>query len=346
MIQKKKIVIGLSGGLDSFATAFLLKQEGHELIAVSFNLYNNQKSIEKARFYAAQLSIPFYEKEISSVFKNKIINPFVDAYLSGKTPNPCTWCNKEIKAAYLYQFMKEQKADFFATGHYVSIKYYNDKYFIFRGKDLVKDQSYFLWNTNQKYLSFWKTPLGDYKKEEIRQKAIDWGYPELAIKKESMGVCFLKEKGYANFILQHKNIDKDTLKGNIFDENGAFLGEHKGIAFYTIGQKKGLPFYDKNKVVSKIDAQNKTIYITNESSLYVSSFNVVDYYFADDRDIKSTRLQVWVRGIGRNPKGFCKIIKGNKNIRVDLEGKAYAIASGQPVAFYISDRLVGGGFVC
>jgi len=345
MTAKKKIVLGLSGGLDSFASAVLLKQEGYELIAVSFKLYENQESISKARFYASQLAIPFYEKDISNTFKNKIINPFIDAYLEAKTPNPCTWCNKEIKAAFLYQFMKEIKADFFATGHYVNIEYFKGKYFIFRGKDKIKDQSYFLWDMPQKYLSCWKTPLGAYQKEDIRQKAIEWGYPELATKKESMGVCFLKNKSYSDFILQNRPLDKSQLKGNIVDENGNVLGEHQGLAFYTIGQKKALPFYNKNRAVGKIDAKTKTIHIVDEENLYVSSFYVVNHYFTNIEDKNNPLLKVWVRGIGRNPEGYCQIKQKKDVLQILLEGKAYAIAPGQPVAFYIENRLVGGGFI-
>ena len=344
-MQGKKVVIGLSGGLDSFVTAYLLKEEGYSLIAVSFKLYNNEESIEKAGYYASRLNIPFYVKDIRKVFDSKIVKPFIKAYLNAKTPNPCTWCNKEIKAAFLYQFMREEQADFFATGHYVKIKKFNNQYFIFRGKDKIKDQSYFLWNLPQKYLRYWKTPLGDYLKKEIRQKAIDWSFPELASKKESMGVCFLQNKSYADFIVQNKAIEEKILKGNLIGEQGEILGQHKGIPFYTIGQKKGLPFYDKNKAVSKIDVNTRNIYISKEDKLYVSSFNLVNYYFADNQDMLSSHLSVWVRGIGRNPKGYCRLVKRGKLLQVNLDEKAYAIAPGQPVAFYIKDRLVGGGFV-
>ncbi len=342
----KTVILGLSGGVDSLVSAILLKSQSYRVIACSFKLWNNDDSIENARALAQKLELEFKVLDISKPFKNKIVDPFIADYLGGETPNPCVWCNNEIKAYYLYQEMINSGADFFATGHYIQISKVENRYFIFRGKDKVKDQSYFLWNVREKYLKYWLTPLGCYLKTEVKGIATDHKMGFLAHKKESMGVCFIGNSGYHQFIEEYKSDNTKIKEGNIIDKNNNIIGRHRGTAFYTIGQKKGLNLEDKKLTVVEIDARNNILRVAYDSDLNQKEFVACNYYFIDNKDMMNPELKVWVRGIGRNPEGFCSVsVVEEINIKVFLEGDAWALASGQPIAFYVEDRLVGGAYI-
>ncbi len=342
----KTVVLGLSGGVDSLVSSILLKEQGYRVIACTFKLWNNDDSIEKARELAETIGVEFRVLDISEPFKNQIVDPFIRDYIGGETPNPCVWCNNEIKVYYLYQEMINSKADFFATGHYIQIQEHQKAHYIYRGIDEAKDQSYFLWNVRAKYLKYWLTPLGGFTKKNVKQIAIDHKMGFLAHKKESMGVCFIGDAGYHQFLDEHKTDEQNISSGDIVDKDNNILGQHKGTPFYTIGQKKGLELEEKGIAVVGIDAKNNKLIVGENKELFVNEFVVRDYYFIDESDMQAAELYVWVRGLGRNPEGFCrvKVTKDNRLIIV-LEYNAWAMAAGQPVAFYIKERLVGGGYV-
>ena len=342
----KTVILGLSGGVDSLISALLLKKQGYKVIACTFKLWNNESSIESARSLAQKLDLEFRVLDITKTFKNQIIDPFIANYISGETPNPCVWCNNEIKVYYLYQEMVNSGADFFATGHYINIKKDKSDFYIHRGVDEPKDQSYFLWNVRSKYLKYWLTPLGKLKKTEVKQIAIDHKMGFLAHKKESMGVCFIGDSDYHQFLDENKTPDQKISKGIIVDQDNNILGEHNGIPYYTIGQKKGLEIEEKGLAVSEIDVENNKLVVGTKQDLYKNNFRVREYYFIDIADLSSKNIYVWVRGLGRNPEGFCKMtIIDSKILKVDLDGQAWALAKGQPVAFYIENKLIGGGFI-
>jgi len=243
--------------------------------------------------------------------------------------------------------MIKSDADFFSTGHYIRIKKHHQQYYIFKGIDTVKDQSYFLWNVKSKYLKYWLTPLGDYTKQEIREIAIEHKMGFLAHRKESMGICFIGKEGYQQFIKNHRPQNIKIEQGNIIDQQNTILGTHNGIPYYTIGQKKGLCLNDSKKVVIAINKKENTISVGENTDLEITQFKIRDYYFIDNNDMKNPLLKVWVRGIGKNPKGNCKITAINQLfISIKLDNYAWALAEGQPVAFYIKERLVGGGYIC
>lgn len=342
----KKVVLGLSGGVDSCVTALMLKENGYQVIAYTFKLLGNEDSLESARMLAEKLGIEFGIIDISEAFKSKIVDPFIEDYLDGETPNPCVWCNNEIKVHFLYQQMLKINADFFATGHYIQIEESENQHYIHKGVDEAKDQSYFLWNVRAKYLKYWLTPLGQFTKKEVKQIAIDHKMGFLAHRKESMGVCFIGQNGYGEFLEEHKPEDRKIEAGNILDEKQNVLGQHQGTAHYTIGQKKGLEVEEKGMVVTKINAKDNTLVVGKNESLYVRSLKVRNYYFVSEADMYDPQLIVIVRGLGRNPEGFCQIKAINSEaIEIQLEGTAWALAPGQPVGFYIGERLAGGGYI-
>jgi tRNA-specific 2-thiouridylase len=341
---KKKVVLGLSGGVDSLVSALLLQKEGYEVMACSFKLYNNEDSLVRAADLAKRLGIAFRIIDLTEIFKQQIIDPFINDYLRGATPSPCVWCNDDIKAHFLYEEMNSIGADFFATGHYINIKSKDDKFFIHKGKDENKDQSYFLWHVKNKYLKHWLTPLGAYLKSEVKQIAVDHKMGFLAHRKESMSICFLGKQTYPEFI-QSKTKEAVFEAGEIVSKDGVVIGQHKGLAYYTIGQKKGLNLNDKNLCVVKMDANNNRIYVGYKEDLFQNQFYGSSFYFVDENEMFNPKLKVIVRGIGINPKGYCKIQKlSDKQIRLELEHPAWALAKGQPMAFYVDDRLLGGAY--
>jgi tRNA-specific 2-thiouridylase len=340
----EKVVLGLSGGVDSLVSALLLKQKGYKVLARSFKLYNNDDSLERAKKLAEQLGIDFDIIDLSDPFKHQIIDKFVNDYIKGETPNPCVWCNDEIKAHFLYEEMIKQNAKFFATGHYIRINEDNDRFYIYKGKDPNKDQSYFLWNVKQKYLKHWLTPLGDYLKTEVKQIAIDHKMGFLAHRKESMSVCFLGNQAYPDFICSYK--DEEVFRpGNICDASGQVLSQHQGLANYTIGQKKRLGLEGTSLCVVKMDADTNTIYVGQKEDLFRLDFMGNAFYFVDENDTKNPELRIIVRGIGINPKGFCKVnIIDSEKIAIKTGHPAWALAKGQSMAFYIGEKLVGGAY--
>lgn len=340
----KKVILGLSGGVDSVVTALLLKQKGYHVLARAFKLFDNDDSLKRAENLAQQLELDFDIIDLTQSFKHEIVEPFVNDYLKGATPNPCVWCNDKIKAHFLYEAMQSEKADFFATGHYIKIKEEHGKYYIHKAKDKQKDQSYFLWEIKPNYLKHWLTPLGDYLKADVKQIAIRHKMGFLAHKKESMGVCFLANQAYPEFIQSYTN-ENIFIPGNICDSNGRVLSQHQGLGKYTIGQKKHLGLKDLNYCVVDMDADSNTIVVGHKDDLYKSHFVGNAYRFVDPKDMCSSELKVIVRGIGINPEGYCKVkaIDTDK-IEITTDKPAWALAKGQPMAFYIGQKLVGGAY--
>jgi tRNA-specific 2-thiouridylase len=234
-----------------------------------------------------------------------------------------------------------------ATGHYIQIIEENGTYYIHKGKDPAKDQSYFLWNLNQDILSRTLTPLGKYTKPEVREIAKSFGFEEVAKKKESMGVCFMDRMDYRDFLQEMiPDINEKVGKGKVVNTKGEHLGWHDGYPYYTVGQKRGLELKEKaGLMVSRIDAKNNTLVLEKKLDLNRTELKISDYYFQNIEDIHKPNITTVVRGLGLNPEGYSQItIKSESELHVQLEHPAWAMAPGQPVAFYIGDRLIGGGF--
>ncbi len=340
--MKKRIYIGVSGGMDSAAAVLLLKEEGYEVTGVSMQMYGASPDTERL---SQLLDIEIIGVDVRKAFEQRVISPFIDSCMKGETPSPCVICNNTIKWLILNELAPSECG--IATGHYCRILQTREGiYHIARGKDPVKDQSYYLWQLPQEILSRIVMPLGEWRKEDVRKWLIKKGFPEWSSQKESMGVCFLSGNKPGDFLL-HRMPRLQTLQGGLLkDATGHPLGTHKGYIFYTIGQRRGLPL-EKGECVIAIDAIRNEVTIGSPADLFVSEFWLRDWILSEDffngnRDT----ITVQVRGVGRNPQGKIEIQKEDTLLHVRLtEDKAWALAQGQPAVFYSGECVVGGGIV-
>jgi len=355
--DKNKVVLGMSGGTDSSVTAMLLKEKGYEVIGVSLWFWNSPNEhpdknqlpdfIVDAQELAKKLSIEYHVIDARNEFKDVVIGQFLKEYLNGRTPSPCIHCNPQLKWRLLLDKADQLGANYIATGHYIQIIEEEKTYYIHKGNDPAKDQSYFLWNLNQEILSRTLTPLGSFTKTEVREMAMRFGHKKVASKKESMGICFLDGMDYRDFFKKEiADVDEKIGKGKIVDPDGNELGWHEGYPYYTIGQKRGLELKEKTGLmVSRIDPENNTLVLEPREKLNKKEFKVSEFYLNNSEDINEPEITTVVRGLGLNPEGFSNLTILNDNeMKIELEHAAWAVAPGQPVAFYVGNKLIGGGF--
>ncbi|WP_421919194.1 tRNA 2-thiouridine(34) synthase MnmA [Marinifilum sp.] len=352
-----RVILGMSGGTDSSVSAMILQDQGYEVIGVTLWFYTNTHSYDENDSYpdfivdaqklAHNLGLEHHVIDARKEFRDTIIQFFLDEYLAGRTPSPCIQCNPNLKWKLLLEKADELNCAHIATGHYITIEKDNESYYIHKGKDPAKDQSYFLWNLKQNILSRTLTPLGKYTKPEVRQIAKSYGFEEVAKKKESMGVCFMDRKDYRDFLKEMiPNLNEKVGKGKAVNTKGEVLGTHDGYPYYTVGQKRGIELNEKSGLmVSRIDANNNTLILEKKADLNKLQLRVSGYYFNNLEDVNQAHITTVIRGLGLNPEGYSKITILNDNeLQVDLDNPAWAMAPGQPVAFYIGDKLIGGGF--
>ncbi len=345
--MREKIVVGLSGGVDSSTTAYILKQQGCVLFGVTlkirpeanFNFY--RVSIYQFKNLFKRLDIPHYLIDLSEIFKKEIIDYFIQSYLNGITPNPCAWCNQRIKFGVLFERAKELGANYLATGHYVRVEKEGDTYFIKRAKDEKKSQEYFLSLVSSSVLPHLVFPLASYTKEEVKRLAKE---KELMFKerKESQDICFVKGMSYAEFI--EKYIDSShNCCGQIQHVCGKKLGTHKGIHHYTYGQRGGLGVAWKEPLyVTDIDSSTKTVVVGEREHLGKDRFLVGNLnWFVSSESFKSLKVRI------RYNSSFygCRLKDCGEKVLVLLEQKVDAITPGQLATFYCDDKVVGGGII-
>jgi tRNA-specific 2-thiouridylase len=356
--QKKKIVVAISGGVDSAVAAFLLKNQGYEVLGVFMRLGDfGRLSEDAARRVCEKLEIKFYPINLSDKFNVEVVDYFLDYYRKGLTPNPCVKCNKFIKFGELLRIMKEFDADYLATGHYVSLLGTHNsqqQIRVMRSSDANKDQTYFLYNLKQDQLDHILFPLGSFKKDEVGRIAFENNIPVLT--GESQDICFLNETGKAiehNLFLQ-KNLRLTTgdivwLKNENGVRNEKLVGQHKGLPLYTIGQRKGVevggigPFY-----VSGMDYQKNILYVVDsvdDELLFRSEFDICDVNWTSGIKPKLP-FQCGVMIRYRHKQVRCAIVSETDDVyHIALQKKERAIMPGQSAVFYDGDELLGGGVI-
>lgn len=353
---KRKIVVAMSGGVDSSTVAAMLVAEGHEVIGITLQLYDvNSVGLKKgtccagidiydARNVADKLGIPHYVLNYESKFKQSVIDKFADSYIKGETPIPCIRCNQTVKFSDLLKMAEDLGADELATGHYVRKTINGGNSELHRGCDDKKDQSYFLFATTQKQLDFLSFPLGGYTKEQTRALAKQYNL-ETSDKPDSQDICFVPDGDYKKII---EKLRPGALeKGNILDIDGKVIGEHNGIINYTIGQRRGIgvgghePLY-----VIKIDAQNKSITVGPEQYLRKIKFHITDTnWLIDENMLQDMEVDVKLRSTHHGCKAKVCKTEYNDVYRVELLEYQRSITPGQACVVYDGTRVLGGGWI-
>ncbi|WP_299708591.1 tRNA 2-thiouridine(34) synthase MnmA [uncultured Pontibacter sp.] len=361
MSKLGRVLVAMSGGIDSSVAAVMLHEQGYEVVGMTMKTWDyassgaskketgccSLDSINDARNIAVQLGFPHYIIDIREEFGDFVINHFTDEYIAGRTPNPCVLCNTHIKWDALLRRADQLGCDFIATGHYANIREENGRYVISKGLDENKDQSYALWGISQESLSRTIFPLGSLRKTEIRQMAMDRGFTELVNKPESYEICFIPDNDYRGFLKRRvEGLEEQVAGGEFVLEDGTVVGKHEGYPFYTIGQRKGLgialgfPAY-----VTRIEKDSNRVVLGNyedlaKNAMTVGKLNMVKYDNLIGQPIPT------ITKVRYNDPGTEAIIEqeGDK-MKVHFLSGVHAIAPGQAAVFYEGNDVIGGGWI-
>ena len=356
--RKKRVLLGMSGGIDSSVSAALLQKKGYEVIGITMQLVPketekqsaccNLDSINDAKRVASHFNIPHYTLNIRDDFKHHVIDYFVNEYLIGHTPNPCVECNRYIKFSALEQKAKELDADFVATGHYCKITQNTKtkRHFLNKAKDPLKDQSYFLYMLSQGQLKRTLFPLGNYLKSEIRDIACELDLIN-AKKSESQDICFVTKGSYNTFIEKHLNKSQAITSGTIVTTDGKVLGTHNGIHNYTIGQRKGLNIsYHCPLYVIKLNAQKNEVIVGTKDELATNTFTIENTSIVNpDLFCETKHYQIKVRYQMVPFLATCKKLTKEK-LSITATSPLKFISPGQSCVIYDNHRVIGGGIIC
>ena len=355
--KETKVVVAMSGGVDSSVVAALMKQEGYNVTGITLKLYDDTKQPKEGRQCCAgqdildakrvseiiniDHKILFYQKK----FKTEVIDSFIDSYAAGETPIPCVQCNQTVKFRDLFKYAKELKADALITGHYVSRFQNNGHANMYRAKDQNRDQSYFLFSTTQEQLDYLRFPLGEIEKSETRVIAEKLNL-NVATKPDSQDICFVPNGDYTSVI---KKFRPESFKsGKILDVNGNQLGEHEGIINYTIGQRKGIKIASNYPLyVINIDSDNNTIIVGNKECLEVKKISLRDLNILGSKAEFTKPINIKVRSTGKLLKAKINITENVAD--VEILDKETGISPGQACVFYskddVGDKVLGGGWI-
>ncbi|MDO4847046.1 MAG: tRNA 2-thiouridine(34) synthase MnmA [Clostridiaceae bacterium] len=352
----EKVMIGMSGGVDSSVAAYLLQKDGFDVYGVTMKLFNNDdidvlpdkaccslEDAEDAKAVCGRLGIRHYMLNMTEDFRQEVIERFVSAYENGETPNPCIDCNRYIKFRSMLRRALELEMDYVATGHYARIEKQGDRYLLKKAVDLSKDQSYVLYSLTQQQLKMTKFPLGEYTKPQVREIALEQGFVN-AKKHESQDICFVPDGDYFSFIEKHTG--KSYAHGDFVDMNGNRLGEHKGIIRYTVGQRKGLGLAlpASMYVVEKDLANNKVILGFNED-LMQRELSVKDITLsACDRLDRAERFSAKIR-YNQKEQPATVTQTDESHLKIVFDEPQRAVTKGQAAVIYDGDTVIGGGTI-
>jgi len=359
MMKKQRILLGMSGGVDSSIAAFLLLEQGYEVIGATFRSWDavsesyvdnkkggcTEKALIEAKELAVKLGIEHHFLDYRNLFRETVIQNFVDEYLLGHTPNPCAVCNRVIKWGEMIQFANQLDCKYIATGHYANISQEDGRYFIQKGKDGSKDQSYFLWQIEPENLSRTLFPLGSFEKEKIRRIALENGFGKIAEKSDSQELCFVPDNDYRRFLRDNVPAVTQIGEGQFVSVDGKFLGKNAGYYHFTIGQRKGLGIaLGYPAFVVKIDAATNTVTLGRKEDLLktetiLSNWNLMKYDRWKGEKILETKIRY------RSKPVKSSVFFEDQKIKIIFDEPVSALTPGQNAVFYEGNDVVGGGII-
>ena len=359
--KKGRVLVAMSGGIDSSVTALMLHEQGYEVIGITMKTWDyaasggskketgccSLDSINDARMLAVHLGFPHFILDIRGEFGDYIIDNFVDEYLAGRTPNPCVLCNTHIKWEALLKRANQLECEFIATGHYAQVREENGRHIISKGADANKDQSYVLWGLKQDSLRRTKFPVGGFTKPEIRRMAAEAGFHELANKSESYEICFIPDNDYRAFLRRKVDgLEARVDGGDFVLSDGTVVGKHKGYPFYTIGQRKGLEIaLGEPMFVTQIIPETNTVMLgtrleLERQEMLIRDHNLVKYEKLPENFEGITKIRYKDAG---TPATLSE--EHNGMLKALFHQPVNGVAPGQSAVFYEGDDLVGGGFI-
>ena len=333
--MSRSVVLGFSGGIDSCTAAERLRDEGYRVVALTINTTNDQKLLETAKAKAQEIGVEWLEYNATERFRREIIDYFISSYANGHTPAPCTLCNTRIKWPILCEVADKLGIHHVATGHYLDIVERNGHLYIAQALDNNKDQSYYLWGVGEEILRRMLTPMRQVLKSDIRENFTN--------KKESMGICFLNGAHYTDFLSSQ---GAALTSGDIINNKSEVVGQHNGIARYTIGQRRGVGIPEGMRIVG-LDAEHNRLIVGYNSELYKQKLYITNCRITNPEELLSADdITIMIRGIGRNPERPVKVERHSDGYCVICDDAAWAPAIGQPLVFYRNNLVIGGGIIC
>jgi len=360
MSKHGRVLVAMSGGIDSTVTAMMLHEQGYEVVGITMKTWDyassgsskketgccSLDSINDARQAAVEMGFHHFIIDIREDFGDFVIDNFVDEYMAGRTPNPCVLCNTHIKWSSLLKRADAMDCEFIATGHYALVNEFEGRKFVSKAKDDHKDQSYVLWGLSQECLSRSRFPLGPYTKTEVRQMAMDFGYEELSKKAESYEICFVPDNDYRGFLKRRVDNLEEKVDGGLFvNKNGEILGKHQGYPFFTIGQRKGLgQAFGKPMYVTEINASSNTVVLGEVEDLLKNGMEVYKINSMKFPEIPHNFEAI--TQVRYNSKGtLSKLSNIDNNISVEFYANVRGVAPGQSAVFYDGNDVLGGGII-